>query len=125
MLNKKFSETKFIRPCLDACTFIYVYFASKGEKFKKHIINGLLKIKVGLSQESKETKEMLAIYYKFTQGNSSIREMKLANEQFRDLVRALGIGIFAVLPFAPITIPFIVKLGKKFGIDILPSSFRD
>ncbi|MBU2425362.1 MAG: hypothetical protein KKA56_00630, partial [Gammaproteobacteria bacterium] len=36
---------------------------------------------------------------------------------------ATGLGIFAVLPFAPITIPLIVKLGRKLGIEVLPSAF--
>jgi hypothetical protein len=33
--------------------------------------------------------------------------------------------VFAVLPFAPITIPVIVKLGKSVGVDILPSAFAE
>jgi len=41
------------------------------------------------------------------------------------LAKGLGIGIFAVLPFAPLTIPFIIKLGKRMGIDILPSAFYE
>jgi hypothetical protein len=51
--------------------------------------------------------------------------MKVANEQLVDLVKGLGVGIFAVLPFAPITIPFIIKLGKRFDIEVLPSAFYE
>jgi hypothetical protein len=33
------------------------------------------------------------------------------------------LGVFAILPFAPITIPLIVKLGRKLGIEVMPSAF--
>ena len=72
-----------------------------------------------------ETREMLVIYRKFTQGNASDAEMKIANEQLVDVIKGLGIGVFAALPFAPITIPFIIKLGKRFGIEVLPSAFYE
>ncbi|MGS0729206.1 hypothetical protein ACVBKF_23605, partial [Shewanella sp. 0m-11] len=45
--------------------------------------------------------------------------------QFGDLLKGLGLGVFAVLPFAPITIPIVVKLGKIVGVDVLPSSFNN
>jgi hypothetical protein len=34
------------------------------------------------------------------------------------------LGVFAVLPFAPVTIPLVVKLGQWVGVDVLPSSFN-
>ena len=78
---------------------------------KRRIRRDLLAIKRALAQEKEETKEMLAIYHKFTQGDASDAEMKAANKQLVDLVKGLGVGVFAILPFAPITIPFIIKLG--------------
>jgi hypothetical protein len=92
---------------------------------KRRIRRDLLAIKQALAQEKEETKEMLAIYRKFTNGDASDAEMKVANEQLVDLVKGLGVGIFAVLPFAPITIPFIIKLGKRFDIEVLPSAFYE
>jgi hypothetical protein len=83
----------------------------------------LLLLKSALRQEKKETKEMLEIYRRYTQGNASKEELTIANAQFFDLLKGLGLGVFAVLPFAPITIPIIVKLGQWMGIDVLPSSF--
>jgi hypothetical protein len=83
----------------------------------------LLLLKAALRQEKKETKEMLEIYRRYTQGNASKDELSIANAQFFDLLKGLGLGVFAVLPFAPITIPIIVKLGQWMGIDVLPSSF--
>lgn len=83
----------------------------------------LLLLKSALRQEKQETKEMLEIYRRYTQGNASKKELKVANAQFLDLLKGLGLGVFAVLPFAPITIPVIVKLGQWMGIDVLPSAF--
>jgi hypothetical protein len=83
----------------------------------------MLELKAALSQEKQETKEMLEIYKRYTLGNAGKEELKIANEQFLDLLKGLGLGVFAVLPFAPITIPLIVKLGQWVGVDVLPSSF--
>ncbi len=84
----------------------------------------MLRLKLALSQEKNETKAMLAIYRKHTRGQASKEELKLANQQFGDVVKGLGIGVFAVLPFAPITIPLMIKIAKLVGVDILPSSFN-
>jgi hypothetical protein len=92
---------------------------------KRRIRRDLLTIKQALAQEKEETHEMLAIYRKFTQGDASKAELSVANEQLVDLMKGLGLGIFAVLPFAPLTIPFIIKLGKRMGIDVLPSAFYE
>jgi hypothetical protein len=84
---------------------------------------GLLAVKRGLAQESRETKVMLVTYKRFTKGQASKLEMQEAHRQFVDVIRGLGLGILAVLPFSPITLPFIVKLGEKIGINVLPSAF--
>ncbi|OKY26791.1 MULTISPECIES: hypothetical protein [Thalassotalea] len=85
----------------------------------------LVMIKLALEQEKKETKEMLFTYKRYTLRQASSEEMKIANKQFIDVLKGLGIGVVAVLPFAPITIPIVIKLGKWFGVDILPSSFNE
>ena len=85
----------------------------------------MLKLKLALAQEKQETKAMLVIYKKYTQGQATKEEMRIANKQFIDLLKGLGLGVFAVLPFSPITIPVIVKLGRLLGVEILPSSFND
>jgi hypothetical protein len=84
---------------------------------------GLLTVKQGLAQESRETKIMLMTYQRFTKGQASKLEMKEANKQFIDVIRGLGLGVLAVLPFSPITLPFVVKLGEKIGVNVLPSAF--
>ncbi|PAJ76200.1 hypothetical protein CJF42_01605 [Pseudoalteromonas sp. NBT06-2] len=84
----------------------------------------MLQLKIALAQETLETKEMLIIYKRYTKKQASSEELKIANQQFLDVLKGLGLGVFAVLPFAPITIPIIVKLGKVVGVDVLPSSFN-
>jgi hypothetical protein len=84
---------------------------------------GLLSVKQGLAEESRETKLMLITYKRFTMGQASKLEMEEANKQFVDVIRGLGLGVLAVLPFAPITLPFVVKLGEKLGVNVLPSAF--
>jgi hypothetical protein len=66
---------------------------------------------------------MLNTYKRFTKGQASKLEMEEANKQFVDVIRGLGLGILAVLPFSPITLPFVVKLGERIGINVLPSAF--
>jgi hypothetical protein len=83
----------------------------------------LLVVKRGLAQETRETKIMLNTYKRFTKGQASKLEMQEANKQFVDVIRGLGLGVLAVLPFSPITLPFVVKLGEKIGVNVLPSAF--
>ncbi|KAF7764485.1 hypothetical protein PCIT_b0497 [Pseudoalteromonas citrea] len=83
----------------------------------------MLALKVALAQEKQETKEMLSIYKRYTMGEGEKAELKVANKQLVDICKGLGLGVFALLPFAPITIPLIVKLGQWVGVDVLPSSF--
>jgi len=96
----------------------------KRRRFSVRLKQQMLRLKTALSQEKDETKEMLSIYKKYTQGQATKEDLKMANQQFGDVVKGLGIGVFAVLPFAPITIPVMIKLGKMVGVDILPSSFN-
>ena len=85
----------------------------------------MVALKIALAQEKQETKEMLSIYRRYTQGQTSKEELKRANEQFVDILKGLGIGVFAILPFSPITIPIMIKLARMVGVEILPSSFVD
>lgn len=90
----------------------------------RRIKRDLVSLQQALAQEKAETQEMLAIYRKFTHGEATEAEMKIANEQLVDIIKGMGLGIFAILPFAPVTIPVIIKLGRRFGVDVLPSAFH-
>ncbi len=87
----------------------------------------MIRLKTALSQEKAETRQMLRIYQRYLSGEASKADLAAANAQLADVLRATGLGIFAILPFAPVTIPLIVKLGRKLGrklgIEVMPSAF--
>jgi hypothetical protein len=83
----------------------------------------MLMLKMALAQEKTETKEMLSIYKRYTMRQATADEMRIANQQFVDVIKGLGIGVFVILPFAPVTIPLFIKVGRWVGVEILPSSF--
>jgi hypothetical protein len=89
------------------------------------IKNILLQIKEILEQETVETTEMFSVYARYLQGIASKKEMQKANEQLRDLLKGLGVGALAMLPFAVITLPLLIKVSKAFGVDILPKWFKE
>ncbi|QGO17046.1 hypothetical protein Psal011_02264 [Piscirickettsia salmonis] len=86
--------------------------------------SALTKIQTALSHETKENKQMLETYAFYLAGKTTKEEMKHANEQFRQLLKTLGLGTFLVLPGSVITLPLIIMLGKKFGIHLLPEFFH-
>jgi hypothetical protein len=83
----------------------------------------MLHLKEALEEEKKETTAMFIIYQKYTQGFATKEEIKIANRQFVQLLKGLGLGVFAILPFAPITIPIVVKLGRLVGVEVIPTTF--
>ena len=86
----------------------------------------LIKIQTLLSNETRESNEMLKTYQKYILNNEQIskEELDQANRQFSDLLKSLGIaGIFA-MPGGLFAIAFIVKVGHKLGIDIIPEKYR-
>ncbi len=94
-------------------------------KFRANADVYLKKIKVALADETDQTKAMLATYQRYTQGLATETELQEANEQFKELMKSIGLGFMVILPFSPITIPAIVKLGKKYGVDVLPKAIRN
>jgi hypothetical protein len=92
----------------------------------KNIKLALTKIQSILSNETRESNEMLRIYQKYITNNQSItkEELEQANKQFSDLLKGLGLAGVFVLPGGLLAIAFIVKAGKKLGIDIIPDKYR-
>jgi len=92
---------------------------------KEKVTNSMQMLKRILATESKETSEMLEIYQRYISGEDIDKKtLDKANEQFTDLLKIVGLlGIFA-LPGGIVAITFLVKLGKKLGIDILPKSYK-
>ena len=94
-------------------------------KFRENADVYLKKIKLALAEETDQTKEMLATYQRYVQGEAAEAELQEANEQFKDLMKSIGLGFLVILPFSPLTIPAVVKLGKKYGVDVIPSAVRN
>ena len=90
----------------------------------KRLQKYILKIKDSFLNETEENKKMLDIYLKYTEGNASEEEIIEANKQFEQILKSLGLGILVVLPFSPITIPYIIKKAEEFGIDIIPNWYK-
>ena len=92
----------------------------------KNIKLAMTKIQSILSNETRESNEMLRIYQKYITNNESItnEELEQANKQFSDLLKGLGLAGVFVLPGGLLAIAFIVKAGKKLGIDIIPDKYR-
>ena len=90
------------------------------EKIHKYI----LKLKDSFLEESEENKKMLDIYIRYIENNASDEDIEYANQQLNQILKSLGLGILTVLPFSPITIPFVMKKAKELGIDIIPNWYK-
>ena len=102
-------------------------FLSSLSKGNENIKSSLIKIQTILANETRESNEMLKIYQKYVTNNEDIskEELEKANQQFSDLLKGLGIaGVFA-LPGGLLAIAFIVKVGEKLGIDIIPKKYKE
>jgi len=83
-----------------------------------------------LNQERVETKEMMGTFSSLLTQHLPMgrtptnRELKEAIEQLKDIHRMAALLIMAVIPGSVITLPAIYALGRKFGVEMLPSAFR-
>ena len=86
----------------------------------------LLKLKKLFQNETKETKMMLNAYTSYILGYSVSKEdLKLANNQLKDLMKIAGFGTLSLLPLAPLTIPLLFVLSRKYKINLLPDWFKE
>ena len=60
---------------------------------------------------------MLDVYIKYVEGNVSEEELENANEQLKEILKSLGLGILIVLPFSPVTLPYICLLYTSDAAD--------
>ncbi len=80
-----------------------------------------------IRRESIQTKHMLITFkrllHKQMGGKSqpTQEDIKEAIKQLKDVGRITILTPLLFLPGSVVTIPFLVKLGKRYGIDILPS----
>ena len=69
-------------------------------KYQKY----LLQLKEVFLEENQENTKMLDVYFKF--------------------IKSLGMGFLVLLPFSPVTIPYLVKKAKEHKIDIIPRWYK-
>jgi len=80
-----------------------------------------------MRRESTQTKEMVVTFkdllHKQLGGNKnpSEEEVKEAIKQLKDVGKISALLPLVMLPGSVLTIPILVKIGKKFNIDILPT----
>ena len=82
-------------------------------------------LKEKFAEETESSKEMLITYSDYLKGEVNDEDLENANQQLNELLKDLSLGLLAVIPFAPITIPMIAKFAKKHNIDLLPEWFKD
>lgn len=104
----------------------YMPFRDKVDSMK----DKALKLKQALSQETKETKDLLSVVSRIIKGDKTLTsdDKKRAKAQFFDILKGVGmIAFYKKLFFVPFITEIIVivakSLYKKTGVNILPSSF--
>ncbi|MCK5293341.1 MAG: hypothetical protein KAJ49_01720 [Arcobacteraceae bacterium] len=95
---------------------------------KEDILNTLKAYKMFISKESEQTKEMLIIFKDLLHNqlggntNPTEDEIKEAIEQLKDVGKITALIPLVILPGSVIVIPLLIKLGKRYDIDILPKN---
>ncbi len=67
---------------------------------------------------------MLDIYIKYAEGDVSEEELNNANEQLKEILKSLGLGVLIILPFSPVTLPYIFSKAKELNIDLIPNWYK-
>ena len=92
--------------------------------FTKRFNKTLSKLQESFLTEIRENKKMLDTYIKFAEGSVSEEELEIANSQLQQILENLGLGILIVLPFSPITQPYIFTKAKELNIDLIPNWYK-
>ena len=92
--------------------------------FTKSFSITLKKLQQSFLTENIQNKKMLDIYIKYAEGNVSEEELENANEQLKEILKSLGLGILIVLPFSPVTLPYIFSKAKELNIDLIPNWYK-
>ena len=92
--------------------------------FTKRFYSILSKIQDSFLEENLENKKMLDVYLKYVEGSASEEELDNANEQLKEILKSLGLGILIILPFSPVTLPYIFSKAKELNIDLIPKWYK-
>jgi hypothetical protein len=91
---------------------------------REEVHQKLVEIRDQFAEEKQETVEMWRIYELHIYGLATDEEVKWANDQALDVIRAVGLAGIIVLPGTVFVLPVLVKVANRFNVNILPSSFR-
>lgn len=92
--------------------------------FTKRFYKTLSKLQKSFLVENRENKKMLDIYIKYAEGSASMEDLDFANEQLKQILKNLGLGVLIILPFSPITLPYIFSKAKELEIDLIPNWYK-
>ena len=82
-------------------------------------------LKEKLTDETESSRVMLKTYSEYLKGEETEEELEKANKQLNEILKDLSLGLMAIIPLAPITIPMIAKFAKKHNFDLLPEWFKE
>jgi len=85
----------------------------------------LLEIRDAIAQGAGSTKEMVQTYSKWVRGTATPEEVASANDCAKDLLKGSVLGSLFILPGGVLIIFVLVKMAKKFGIDLIPTFGAD
>ena len=60
----------------------------------------------------------------YIDGTASDKEIDEANYQLKQVFRSVGLGILVVLPFSPVSIPYVLKKAKEHNIELIPDWYK-
>ena len=101
------------------------------EKIAKTVITKFESTRKIVGIESRETRDMMKVFGKTLakklgkKYEPTEKEMKEAITQLKDVGKIGFLVPFMMMPGSVITVPALVKLGKKYGVDMLPTAFTD
>tara|TARA_B100001079_G_scaffold253712_1_gene247876 strand:+ start:371 stop:682 length:312 start_codon:yes stop_codon:yes gene_type:complete len=90
----------------------------------KRIQKFLFKLKDSFLEESEENRRMLDTYANYIEGTATEKEIDEANYQLKQVFKSLGMGILVVLPFSPVSIPYVLKKAKEYNIELIPDWYK-
>ena len=73
-----------------------------------------------IAREGQAGQRMARTYAAYLRGEATQAEMAAANAELRRLLALLGVGTLAMLPFAFVALPAIMRLADHFDIRLLP-----
>ena len=90
----------------------------------KKIKQYILRIKDSFIEETDENRQMLDIYMKHLEGSATGNDINKANRQLKQVFKSFGMGILVILPFSPISIPYVLKKAKELEIELIPDWYK-